>query len=167
MKKHICSAVLTLCVFLSMNTHSQSADDAAVRAVAVPTRENGYSNFETTVIASKADLDQFLKKVAAQPGWNDQAGFSKAITEAKLDFSKELLVLIRRDEGSGSVQVTFHKPVVEGKKVVCKIDRKLPEIGTADMAFYCHALAVAKDGPSEIELQVQGGQPVNIPLKKE
>lgn len=167
MKKHIWSVALTLFVFLSMHTRSQSADDAAVRAVAVPARENGYSNFETTIIASKTDLDQFLKKIADQPGWNDQAGFTKTITEAKLDFTKELLVLIRRDEGSGSVQVTFHKPVVEGKKVVCKIDRKVPEMGTADMAFYCHALAVAKDGPTEIELQIQGGQPVTIPLKKE
>ena len=76
-------------------------------------------------------------------------------------------MLIRHDEGSGSVQVTFHKPTVDGKKVVCKIDRKAPEIGTADMAFYCYALAVAKGGPTRVEFQVQGGQSVNIPLKKE
>lgn len=165
MKKQIQLVALTLLAFFSMNANSQAADE--VRVIAIPARENGYSNFETMVIASQADLDQFVKKVASQPGWNEPANFTKAITEAKLDFAKEVLVLIRRDEGSGSVQVTFHKPVVEGKKAICKIDRKVPEIGTADMAFYCHALAVTKDGPTEVELQVQGGQPVTIPLKKE
>lgn len=167
MKQQIQVVVMSLFALFSMNANIQAAEEGGVRVIAIPARENGYSNFETMVIVTQADLDQFMKKVADQPGWNEQAAFTKAIKEAKLDFDKELLVLIRRDEGSGSVQVTFHKPVVEGKKVICKIDRKVPEIGTADMAFYCHALAVAKDGPTSVELQVQGGQPVTIQLKKE
>lgn len=151
-----------------MNTTSQAIDENVVRVIAIPAQEHGYSNFETMVIRSQAELDQFLKKVSTQSGWNEQAKFTQAIPQAKLDFDKEVLVLIRRDEGSGSVRVTFHQPSVEGKKIICKIDRKVPEIGTADMAFYCYALAVTKKGgPSTVELQVQGAAAVTIPLTKE
>lgn len=150
-----------------MNAKSQAADVGVARMIAIPAQEHGYSNFETMVIRSQAEFDQFLKQVSAQPAWNEQAKFTQALSQAKLDFNKELLVLIRRDEGSGSVRLTFHNPSVDGKKVICKVDRQAPEIGTADMAYYCFALAVTKDGATAVELQVQGAQVVTIPLTKE
>jgi len=166
-RKFVPVSALSLFAFFTMNPNCQAAEEGDVRAIAIPAQEHGYSNFETMVIASQADLDEFMKTVGDQSGWNEQEKFTKAIAEANLDFEKEQLVLIRHDEGSGSVQLTFHKPTVDGMKVVCKIDRKAPEIGTADMAFYCYALAVAKRGPTHVELQVEGRQSVDIPLQKE
>ncbi len=158
---------LSLLALFAMATHSHAADDQAVRTIAVPAREHGYSNFETRTITSQADLDGFLKEMSAASGWNNFGAFRKALAEAKPDLEKKTLVLIRHTERSGSVKVTFHEPRVEEKKVICRIDRTKPKMGTADMAYYCFALVVAKDAATHVEVQVQGRQPINIPLKKE
>ena len=143
-------------------------EPVAVRRIPIPAREHGYSNFETTVIGSQAALDQFLKgdQQGGDMGWNNRQEFIEALDRANLDFEKEQLVLLRHTEGSGSVRVEFHPPRVEGQTVICRISRTVPEMGTADMAFYCFALAVTKTGPTEVQLTVDGRAPVTVPLKQ-
>ena len=136
------------------------------RIVPIPKREHGYSNFESTAILSENDLDSFLKKASVKDGmgWNDRKGFEDALDGAKLDFAKEALVLLRHTEGSGSNQVTFEIPALKAKRLVCSIKRKEADIGTADMAYYCFALAVAKSAVEAVELRVEDREPIVLPL---
>jgi hypothetical protein len=110
---------------------------------------------------SQDDLDSFLKDTSKQSGWNNRQEFEDALRNAKVDFTKEALVLLRHSEGSGSVQVTFETPKLEARKLLCEIrGRPIPPGygGTADMAYYCFAVAVSKSTVSQVELQaVEGG----------
>jgi hypothetical protein len=150
-------------------TKAHGEDAPSSRTIPIPTREHGYSNFESTVIASQDDLDLFLlkKSKAKNMGWNSRKDFEKAIAEATLDFGREALVLLRHTEGSGSVQITFRESRLIKDKLVCQIDRKEPGMGTADMAYYCFALAVVKTEVAQVELKVAGRKPVILSLKKE
>ena len=131
------------------------------RIIPILKRENGYGNFESIAFVSKDELDSFLKNTAKQMGWNNRQEFEDALGNAKVDFTKEALVLLRHDEGSGSVQVTFAPPLLQDRRLICKITgKRFPPGygGTMDMAYYSFAVVVLKAAVTEVELQrVQGG----------
>lgn len=133
-------------------------DDASFRIVPIPKEEHGYSNFESTVITSQGELDKFLQKESKgqDTGWNNRADFEKALAQARLNFDREALVLLHHTEGSGSVAVNFRQPRVKARRLICRIDTEKPEVGTADMAYYCFALAVSKADVEAVELQASG-----------
>lgn len=156
--------IVLCCLLLAILFHpGQSIDESAqsFRIIPIPTREHGYNNFMSIVFMSKTDLDSFLTDTSNQSGWNNRQEFVAALLNAKLDFSKEALVLLRHTEGSGSVKVTFETPVLQGRNLLCKIlGRPIPPGygGTADMAYYCFAVAVSKAQVSQVELQaIEGG----------
>ena len=113
------------------------------------------------VFMSKKDLDSFLTEQSRQIGWNHRQGFEDALLNAKVDFSKEALVLLRHTEGSGSVKVTFETPILKDRNLICEIQGKpIPPGygGTGDMAYYCFAVAVSKAHVSQVELRaIEGG----------
>ena len=133
----------------------------AFRIIPILKRENGYGNFKSIAFLSKNELDSFLKETSTQPGWNNRKEFEDALLNANVDFSKEALVLLRHTETSGSVQVTFQTPTLHGRNLVCEIEgTPIPpgHGGTADMAYYCFAVAVSKSHVSQVELRaVEGG----------
>ncbi len=152
------------CLLLAILFHpGQLVDESAqpFRIIPIPTREHGYNNFESKVFMSQKDLDVFLTDKSTQMGWNNRQGFEDALLNAKVDFSKEALVLLRHTEGSGSVKVTFETPVLQDRTLLCEIrGEPIPpgHGGTADMAYYCFAVAVSKAQVSQVELRaVQGG----------
>jgi hypothetical protein len=149
-------AVLTYAMPFAAIGKEGPKESKVFRLIPIPKREHGYGSMDSVVIRTKGDLAVFLKSIQGQTGWNNRMGFEDAISNAKVNFEKEALVLLRHTEGSGSVQVTFHKPAFRVKKLTCRITRKEPEIGTADMAYYCFALAVSKSAISKVELQVAG-----------
>lgn len=156
---------IVLCCLLlaSLFYQGQSIDYSAqsFRVIPIPAREHGYYTFESIVIRSQKDLDSFLTDRSRRGGWNRKHAFEDALLNAKLDFSKEALVLLRHTEGSGSVKVAFETPVLRDRTLHCEINGKpIPPGygGTADMAYYCYAVAVSKAHVSKVELQaVQGG----------
>jgi len=131
------------------------------RVIPIPKRENGYSNFASIAFMSQDEFDSFIKRTSTQIGWNNRQVFEDALRNAKVDFNQEALVLLRHSESSGSVQVTFEPPTLENKKLLCEIQGKAipPGFGgTADMAYYCFAVAVSKSAVRQVELQaVEGG----------
>lgn len=159
----------TVMIVLLLLAGCTQGDEGApsVRTIPIPKREHGYSNFDSTAIASQEALDRFLEtgSKAEKMGWNNRVDFDKALAAAGLNFDKEVLVLLRHTEGSGSVQVDFRPPTVEKDKVICRIDRREPEVGTADMAYYCFALAVAKSGITGVELRVSGREAIILPVE--
>lgn len=144
------------------------------RTIPIPKRENGYSNFASIAFMSREAMDAFLADTSTKIGWNNRQEFEEALLNAKVDFSKEALVLLRHTEGSGSVQVTFEKPELQDRKLICAIrGRPIPPGygGTADMAYYCFAVVVSKSEVSQVELQaVEGGfsarrlDPIVLPI---
>src|SRR5687768_15497822 len=121
MKIVLCCLLLAI-FFLPGHVIDESAQ--SFRIISIPTKENGYSNFASIVFMSKKDLDSFLTDTSAQSGWNNRQGFEDALLNAKVDFSKEALVLLRHTEGSGSVKVTFETPVLQERKLLCEIQGK-------------------------------------------
>ncbi len=162
--KHLALVILGLAMAAGAATDEAKA---VWRTVPVPAREHGYVNFETTVVSDAAALAEFLGKLGADPGaaaWNRLADFAAAIHGAGLDFSKESLVLLRHSEGSGSTAVNFNTPVLDGQTLVCRIDRRPAGMGTADMAYYCFALAVRKEAVTAVAVEVAGGRRLLVRL---
>lgn len=152
------------CLLLAILSHAGQLTDESTqsfRIIPIPNRETGYGNFASIVFMSKKNLDSFLTDTSTQMGWNNRREFEDVLLNAKLDFSKEALVLLRHTEGSGSIQVTFETPILQDGKLLCEIRAKpIPPGygGTADMAYYCFAVAVSKSQVSQVELQaIEGG----------
>lgn len=172
MKPMLCCLLLAILFY-----PGQLVDESAqpFRIIPIPTRENGYGNFASIVFTSQKDLDSFLRDTSTQSGWNHRQKFEDALLDAKVDFNKEALVLLRHSEGSGSIKVTFERPVLKDRKVLCEIrGRPIPPGygGTTDMAYYCFALAVSKADVSQVELRAtEGGfsarrlAPIIFPIK--
>jgi hypothetical protein len=109
-------------------------------------------------ITSSQDLEAFLAEIPQQIGWNNRQGFIDALRNAKIDFNQEALMLLRHDEPSGSVSVSFKTPVLKDKTLVCEIrGEPLRGLGTADMAYHCFALAVSKLLVNQVQLNAKGG----------
>lgn len=165
--KKLLPLFILACITLLGFTTACNEKGASSRLIPIPEREHGYSNFESTVITSQDELDKFLTVTSKsqETGWNNRKDFDKAVDQAKIDFSREALLFIRHTEGSGSVQLTFQEPKLVKDKLILEVDRKAPQMGTADMAYYCVALAVVKKDISTVEVKVSGKEPVIISLK--
>lgn len=119
--------IMLWCLVLAILFHAgQSTNEGTepFRIIPIPKREIGYSHFWSMVLMSENDIDFFLNKTFTQ-GWNNRREFEDALRNAKLDFSKEALVLLRHTEGSGSVQVILETPVLQDKKLLCETNRQL------------------------------------------
>ncbi|UCE50262.1 MAG: hypothetical protein JSW47_08870 [Phycisphaerales bacterium] len=149
---------------LAMSVVAEGApkESNTFRLIPIPKREHGYRSMESVVIRTETDLAGFLKRVRRQGGWNKRRAFEDAIKKAKVDLGKEALVFLRHTEGSGSVRVTFETPILRAPVLTCRITRKVPEMGTADMAYYCFALAVSKSDVGKVTLHVQGKKAIEL-----
>lgn len=147
-------AILTGAVYLG-----DGKDEQIFRFVPIPRQEHGYSNFDSLVIRSAQELDEFFSRTSVAEGirWNTRDKFEKAIRESRLNFARESLVLLRHTEESGSVKVSFGVQQVKSSVIYCSIHREEPTgRGTADMAHYCFGLAVLKQEVKRIHVCVTG-----------
>jgi hypothetical protein len=154
--------VLSLCcVLLAMllpPVASKNERGPSFRIIDIQKRDIGYSYFDSMAITSSDDFDAFLRETSQQIGWNNRQQFEEALLNAQLDFNQEALVLLRHNEGSGSVQVSFETPVLQDKTLLCAIRGKPPlGLGTADMAYYCFALVVSKLLVNQVQLNAAEG----------
>jgi hypothetical protein len=142
-------------------------DEQIFRFVPIPRQEHGYSNFDSLVIRSAQELDEFFSRKSVAEGirWNTRDKFEEAIGKSRLDFAKESLVLLRHTEESGSVKVSFGVQLVKSSVLHCSIHRKEPPgIGTTDMAYYCFGLAVVKQKIKRIHVCVAGRDSFELDL---
>jgi hypothetical protein len=153
--------VVSVClVTLAMLIHpgvSKKETEPAFRTINIFKRELGYSNFDSMAITSSEDFNAFLEEVSQHGSWNTRQEFVDALRNAKIDFNQEALVLLRQDEGSGSVRVSFETPVLKDKTLVCEIRGEFEGMGTADMAYYCFALVVSKSLVDKVQLNAVSG----------
>ena len=62
----------------------------------------------------------------------------------EIDFDTSCLVIFAFSEGSGSIGISLDEPTVEENIGTVRINRNVPEMGTADMAFYALFFEVDK-----------------------
>ena len=139
--------VLLFLVFFGCTSAVSSADkiDAAdMSQVNIPAREHGYSNLQNAVITSATELDSFIQFIEQQPAWNKKSEFVNTLQSENIDFEDLNLILYFHTEGSGSIIVSLNKPVWEGENAVVNITRYVPDVGTADMAYYGYAFKLKK-----------------------
>lgn len=129
---------------------AQSEEDRPCRKISIPKRDHGYQFLETQVIRTQKELNALLKK--KEGSWNNRKAFKEGLKKGKVDFEKEVLILIPHTETSGSNIVTLEKPSKDGITLECRIIRKPAEFGTEDMAYYCFALAVRKSLIGKVEI---------------
>lgn len=94
-----------------------------VSRITTPFQDQGYSNFETTVITSQAELDQFITAVNEQSNWDNKVDFLNNILLVDYDFTKNNLLLYRVTESSDSVVLTPQNSVIRGNRVTISLNR--------------------------------------------
>lgn len=144
----------------------EATSDSAYRQIPIREEDIGYDHFESTVIRSQAEWEDFVKSTSldTEEDWNHGDIFLKNIQKANLDFEKEALVLIRDTEPSGSIQVSFEVSRLESGTLFCNINRKLPGV-TDDEAFYCFAVAVSKEKVKKIHVDVESENPFELDVQ--
>lgn len=160
--------LLLLIVFLlSACLQASPIKSMPVKTIAIPAREHGYRQFDSQIIYTQAQLNDFINRISvvANPAWNNRDQFISAITEAAIDFSRDNLVLIRHTEGSGSVRLDVNEPIIQGGRVLFEIKRQAPAIRTADMAYYSFALVVAKAAASAVDIKIDNRPLQSLPIR--
>lgn len=151
MKVVLLFCCVTLAMFHPHVLNNQSG--SSFRTINIHQREIGYNYFDSMAITSSQDFNAFLEEVSQQLYWNNKQDFVDALRKAQIDFNQEALVLLRHDEGSGSVHVSFKTTVLQDKTLLCEIrGEPLRGLGTADMAYHCFALAVSKSLVNKVQL---------------
>jgi hypothetical protein len=116
-----------------------------IARIAIPVREDGYSNFNTTLIQTEESFQEFLTKIEEQKGWSKKKNFIESLKLKKIDFNYYNLIIYRLTQASGSTVLSVHKPKgYNEKEIIIKIDENRPEINTHDEAHYALAYKVAK-----------------------
>ena len=122
------------------------APTSIIEQIEVPFREHGYSQYPSKVISSQTQFDKFLIEVSNGNGWNNKTDFLEKVQDERVDFKGYNLLFFRMTEGSGSISLIPMRPTISSskKEIFVKIDRRVPNVGTADMAYYAILYKVAK-----------------------
>ena len=115
-----------------------------MKAIAIPSREHGYQNLETSVLHSRQQLTAFIERLRGQEGWNDRETFIQALQGADIDFEGSSLLIYCHTEPSGGIQVQLAEPLIEGGRATIQVTREVPFMSTTDMAFHAYAWQVSK-----------------------
>ena len=115
-----------------------------ISKIAIPVREEGYSNFKTQTLKSQRELDKFIEKIKLQINWNKKKNFLETLLLKKIDFSEYNLFLYRINMTSGATVLSVDTPIGDKNNITIKIGQDQPNIGTANMAYYALAYKVAK-----------------------
>jgi hypothetical protein len=128
-----------------------------VRVLAIPREEHGYGGFKSQVIDSRQQFDAFKATVEGQTGWNDRPGFLRVLGQARIDFERESLVLIRQADGSSSQSVSLGTLWVWGDTLHCTVRVTDHSPSTRDMQYRCFAVVVEKRKIARVEVRVKEG----------
>ncbi|HIP27164.1 MAG TPA: hypothetical protein EYG80_05865 [Flavobacteriaceae bacterium] len=117
---------------------------SSILKITIPVREHGYRNFDTQVLSSQSDLDNFIATIKKQNSWSKKENFISSLTLFPVDFKKYNVLLYRMTETSGSTVLAVDAPKGSNKHILIEIGRDKPNILTSDMAYYALAYKVAK-----------------------
>ena len=116
-----------------------------IAKIAIPVREQGYSNIDTILMTSQKELNKFVAKIKLQENWNNRENFLNALELKKIDFTKYNFLIYRITEASGSTVLLVDKPIGDKNNIKIKIGKNSQEMATTDMAYYAVAYKISKD----------------------
>ncbi|HEX6648176.1 MAG TPA: hypothetical protein VF075_01510 [Pyrinomonadaceae bacterium] len=146
------------CVMLAVLFHPVAPkSEASFRIINIHPWEMGYNYFDSLAITSSEDFKAFVDEVSRQQYWSDKQGFIDALLQAKVDFNREALVLLRHDSGGGAARVTLEPPALQDKTLLCEIRSEILGASVDDMPFHCFALAVSKSLVNKVQLNSTRG----------
>jgi len=116
----------------------------SIARIAIPVREQGYSNFDTTLMTSQKELNKFVTKIELQKNWNSKDNFLNALKLKKINFTKYNFLIYRMTEASGSTVLLVDKPMGDKNSITIKIGKNSKELATEDMAYYALAYKISK-----------------------
>jgi hypothetical protein len=132
--------------------------------------------YRSRVVRSERDLQKLLLDMHApmkhfvwdkgiEEYWLKRCrAFELAVRAARLDFSKESLVLIPHQEPSGSIEVGMSMPDLRSKELNCRIWRKRPGACNDDMGYHCFAMIVKNDKIDQVRISVDGEHKESISI---
>ena len=140
-------ALFTSCINDSTKVIKDPALSTIIENIEIPFREHGYSQHSSKLLSSQKELDTFLTQVGNNEGWNNKTDFLAKLQDTPIDFKIHNLLFYRITETSGSIKVVIdnNKISINNDKVTIVIERTVPDIGTADMAYYAVTYKVAKN----------------------
>jgi hypothetical protein len=148
------SILLAGCAITPPSPGFLAAGGGSVRVVDIPATGAHGLDAASAVIHTPAEFDAFLERATTQLGANDPAGFVHRLKVGKPDFERQVLVLVRHDECSGS-SFRFSSSVDHSKKLIC--DVLTQRLGTnRDMVPYWFAVAVDTGAVDRVEVRVDG-----------
>jgi hypothetical protein len=122
----------------------QALTTQIISRIAIPVRENGYSNINTQIIKSQQELDTFIKNIKLQSNWNQKKNFLETLLLKKINFMTDNLFLYRITMVSNLTVLSVEPPIGDKNDVIIKIDQEKPQIGTTDMGYYALAYKISK-----------------------
>ena len=145
----ILTLLITACTQTSLilqdkKPQPQELSSKIISKIAIPIREEGYSNFETQTIKSEKELNRFVAKVKKEKHWNQKENFLDSLLLKKIDFTAYNLLLYRMTKNSGADVLSVDVPVGDKETILINIDSDTASVGTADMAYYALAYKVSK-----------------------
>ena len=123
----------------------QELNITTIAKIAIPVREQGYSNFDTIVISSKKELNEFVAEIKVQKNWNHQENFLNALELKEINFENYNFLIYRITEASSSTVLLVNKPIGDKSNIIIKIGENSKEMGTSEMAYYALGYKVSKD----------------------
>ena len=147
---------LSLLIISSCGGTKSKSDDGLLTKqelvrIDIPFREHGYNNFNSRVIGSIKSYNDFIAEVEQQNGWNNKEDFLSQMKAESIDFEQHNLLLYRLTETSSSNKLTVHAPRYRANnQISVKIDRVVPDVGDAAMAYYVLAYKFDKNYPEVV-----------------
>ena len=147
---------LSLLIISSCGGTKSKSDDGLLTKqelvrIDIPFREHGYNNFNSRVIGSIKSYNDFIAEVEQQNDWNNKEDFLSQMKAELIDFEQYNLLLYRLTETSGSNTLTVHAPRYRANNQIgVKIDRVVPDVGNAAMAYYVLAYKFDKNYPEVV-----------------
>lgn len=147
---------LSLLIISSCGGTKSESDDGLLTTqelvrIDVPFKDQGYHNFNSRVIGSTKSLNDFVVEVNQQKYWDDKPTFLNQLESKAIDFAHYNVLLYRLTETSSSNKLTVHAPRYRANNQIgVKIDRVVPDVGDAAMAYYVLAYKFDKKYPEVV-----------------
>jgi hypothetical protein len=146
--------LLASCAVIPPGAGPLAVGRGGVRVIDIPAAGAHLLNENSAVIHAPAEFEAFLDRATAQLGANDPAGFVQQLKAGRPDFARQVLVLVRHDECSGS-GFRFNCSVDRSKKLICEV--RMQRLGTnRDLVPYWFAVAADKEAVDRVEVRVDG-----------
>ena len=123
----------------------QELNIETIAKIAIPVREKGYKNLNTTLIDSQDEFNRFIALIKFYQNWDNRDNLLNALKLKEIDFEKYNFLLYRISELSNSDVLLVDKPMGDKSNIIIKVGKNNQEMKSDKMAYYALGYKVSKD----------------------